>query len=178
MRKMISSKQAKVLNNLVVNNDGTIVEVGGNLAVESIEQLGTASVVTIPGYVEIKNNPAEYVAEKVVATGVTSVIELGTGWSTSSFLPTATTEGDVAFKDVAGAHYLVLRIGDDFYYTNVDGATMKVNGTATVVEGSMAKSIPSHDELEFTPFFTEEQYEALLDLIENHDALLDLIENA
>lgn len=165
MRKMISNTKAKALDNIAVNSDGTILELGGNVAVESIEQIGKATRVEVPGYIEIKNNNSAYEAEKVVATGVTSVIELGSGWSTSSFLPTATTEGAVAFKDVAGAHYLVLRIGETFYYTNVNSATMKVNSNATIVDGSMAKNIPSHEELEFTPFFTEEQYEALLRLI-------------
>lgn len=40
MRRMISNNKSKVLNNLAVNDNGTILEVGGNLAVESISQLG------------------------------------------------------------------------------------------------------------------------------------------
>ena len=40
MRRMISETKAKVLDNLVVNKDGTIIEVGGNVAVESMEQIG------------------------------------------------------------------------------------------------------------------------------------------
>lgn len=166
MRRMISTQKAKVLNNFAINDNGTIIEIGGNVALESIEQLGTATKVEIPGYIEIKNDPSKYGAEKVVVTGVTSIKELGSGWSQSSFLPTATTEGEVAFKDVVGAHYLVLRIGDTFYYSNVNGATIKVDGgTITEFGSSMAKNIPTHEELQFTPFFTEEQYQAILELI-------------
>ena len=40
MRRMISETKAKVLDNLVVNKDGTVIEVDGNVAVESPAQLG------------------------------------------------------------------------------------------------------------------------------------------
>ena len=40
MRRMISETKAKVLDNLVVNKDGTVIEVGGNVALESPEQAG------------------------------------------------------------------------------------------------------------------------------------------
>ena len=41
MRRMISETKAKVLDKLVVNKDGTIIEVGGNVGFESIEKIGT-----------------------------------------------------------------------------------------------------------------------------------------
>ena len=40
MRRMIPSNKARVLDNLAVNADGTVIEVGGNVAFESIEQIG------------------------------------------------------------------------------------------------------------------------------------------
>lgn len=40
MRRMISETRAKVLDNLAVNKDGTVIEVGGNVALESPEQAG------------------------------------------------------------------------------------------------------------------------------------------
>ena len=40
MRKLISTEKRRVLENLAVNNDGTIVEVGGNVALQSIEKIG------------------------------------------------------------------------------------------------------------------------------------------
>lgn len=54
MRRMITTKQAKALDNIVVNEDGTIVEIGGNVGFEGIEQIGTTNVVHIPATVSCK----------------------------------------------------------------------------------------------------------------------------
>lgn len=40
MRRMISETRAKVLDNLAVNKDGTVIEVDGSVVVESPEQVG------------------------------------------------------------------------------------------------------------------------------------------
>lgn len=39
MRKMISGTKARALDNIVVSEDGTLVEIGGNVAFESAEQI-------------------------------------------------------------------------------------------------------------------------------------------
>lgn len=76
MRRMISETKAKVLDNLAVNKDGTVIEVGGNVALESPEQIGhyidtLHRVHCIIDAVIGTNNPV------VLVEGATKIIPVG-----------------------------------------------------------------------------------------------------
>lgn len=193
MRKLVPSKQikglAKLNNNIVVNDEGTQVEIGGNVALESIEQLGT--IIDVPqsetktldivaGNKYKVNQNAEYLS------ATTKYFKPVAGTVKAS--PTGTTEGPVfgpfdegdvgnivMSSDFGITAYITGWDPDNSYClgiqcVNSSGYLEFVAAQSTTVTDADYKNhiwevVDEHQE--FAPFFTEEQYAALLALIQN-----------
>lgn len=174
MRRMISENQAKGLeklnNNIVISDDGTLVEVGGNIAVESIEQIGyigqePASCIVNPSNITTAGEATRL--EGVQGTdlrGKTATIDA----SGTTHVP---NDGDLYAAPVGGPPSIWYNIGGIVYkvaYSFEDpDHSIKVSG-----ENLTVKTDPKHAVSDWTeggdvfkPFFTEDQYQELLDLI-------------
>ena len=172
MRRMITAKQAKGLeklnNNIVINEDGTLVEVGGNIAVESIEQVGymVDEERIIQFECDNANEQPPIFPDTLIARNVSKVVNMSSYGETITFANPQTQYGDNVVFSYNGAVYWV--INGTCYCNSSDGSHIKVDGElvdtghtenySNIVEGTVTV---------FKPFFTEEQYEAILDLIEN-----------
>lgn len=182
MRRMITSKQAKGLEklneNIVINEDGTQVEIGGNVAidsdvevggnivVDSIEQLGYMGDSDVPyaGHLDFASQMPPITADTTVATNVTSlVVTVGTPQECPTDIPFLIKNGVVV-----NGGTLYWYIGDNAYYINdVSGGEFDIVGDLVINEDTESHWSNLQYSKQFKPFFTEEQYEALLALIEN-----------
>ena len=166
MRRMITTGQAKVLNNFAVNEDGTVVEVGGNIAFESIEQLGfmDTSERVVGGYFWLADKPGAG-SNIILARNITKV-EVLSG-RVDEVTGVTCDEGVLMYssKEVSFVYKLN---GVIYRFNRQDNPKMNVYGdiavktSAGIINGY--QDIKSSDP-EFKPFFTEEQYQELLDLI-------------
>ena len=187
MRKMIPAKQAKGLEklneNIVINDDGTQVEIGGNIAVESIEQLGYLG--TIPGTNSVVKATLEYQQVKYVTisrnVNVSECVFTGNAWTEAPYdgrININDNECLIAEDQAAGKWCIAVQPPYDgenhptkvFYLNqgNVGSVTLDANaeiGSKATDFSGFVPGVPEH--IGFLPFFTEEQYEALLALIEN-----------
>lgn len=170
MRRMITAKQAKGLEklneNIVINEDGTQVEIGGNVVLESIEQLGYIGTEEAVVKFSIDNawGKAPVQTDMLLAKNVTSVnpsIETPSVITVENPHPEYGDNVMFAYSyniywNIKGVCY---RSGADYIVASVDGTpVVDIENIYDKVEGEVTV---------FTPFFTEEQYEALLALIEN-----------
>ena len=154
MKQMISNwKEIESLHDRVVfDKDSNSVVIGGNIAIEDFDQIGVLEGHDVSDYNEIKYSSGGAIAEEIIATNVTQIISLG-GWVETSFLPTAASEGVIAFKNVAGLMYMVLLLNNKFYYASAQDATIRVNGTLTEYGKSYGNFYPAHTEYTLKPFF-------------------------
>lgn len=166
MRKMISSKKAKVLDNFAVNDNGTIVEIGGNIAFESIEQIG--HVVDEERIIQFEcdnaNEHPPIMPDTLIARNVSKVVNMSSFGETYTLTnPQPQYGNNVVFAYNGVVYWVVNGIcysnTSDASHIKVDGELVDTGHTenySNIVEGT-AKV--------FKPFFTEEQYQEILDLI-------------
>ena len=158
MRKLISTEKRRVLENFSVNNDGTIVEVGGNVAAESIEQFGH----TVPAPAAFTSGAGSYPAYNVLS-GITEVVDIG-GWTTAAeSLPADVDEGVCKYDPTYGMY--LMKVKGVKYIADNSGKTIKLNGNIIYTPDSNDTCTFTPAGLVFKPFFTEAQYQALLALI-------------
>lgn len=155
-------KNDKVQDRFVFN--GTILEVGGNIAVESIEQIGyigtTEAVVKFSIDNAWSHPPVQ--TNMLLAKNVTSVnpsIETPSVITVSNPKPEYGDNVMFAYSNniywnIKGVCY---RSGADYIVASVDGTPVVDIENIYNKETGMVT--------EFKPFFTEEQYQELLDLI-------------
>lgn len=165
MRKMISEEERKVLKNFAVNDNGTIVEIGGNVAFESIEQIGHMVESDIPtsGHLDFASQTPPITQDGTVATNVESVvITTGTAQECPVDLPFLVKNGVVVNGDS-----IYWYVGDKAYCVSSDyGCELDIVGELVVNSATSSHwSNLAYDSLVFKPFFTEEQYQEILDLI-------------
>lgn len=166
MRKMISTKKAKVLDNLAVNDNGTIIEVGGNIALESIEQLGTMQDVNITSFLKPASSESTFGS---LATGCSDFEPVGS-WNNGNIPPIdsyCNNAGDVGFINLGGSIYYIYNDGTKHYknnYSDAQEVVLKARG-GTIHPAAPTRFYRQEAVKSFKPFFTQEQYEAILDLI-------------
>lgn len=178
-----AKRMAKVIDNIVINDDGTQIDIGGNVAVESIEQLGYMG--TVPATNAEVEATAEYqtVSNVLIARNVdaSECVFVGDDWTEAPYdgrIVIDDNECRIIENQAEGKWCIAIQPGYDgqnhptkVFYLNqgkagkvVLNATALIQPTAKNFEG-FKDAVPEH--LEFMPFFTEAQYEALLALIED-----------
>ena len=171
MRRMIPSNKARVLDNLAVNANGTAIEVDGNVAFESIENIGhlvdgepiiKEVVVGDPGIT--LNLPTQIANYPRLFKGVKEL----TGFEQGG--PSVGMEGDVVY-DIQLSTLFAKINGQMYNNTGLKNFTLKGDNITKgdgyqYISGNMQlTTLPS--EKVFEPFFTEAQYQALLASITN-----------
>ena len=166
---MIPSNKAKVLDNFAVNADGTIVEVGGNVAFESIEKIGhmvdsapviKEVVVGSPGITVTPPSAGTYTLFKGVKE-TTGFLEGGPTLSISEGDMVYSSEGLYFFAKINGKIYN--NAGSNF---TLKGDNITKGDSYSLISGDM-QLVTAPGGKVFKPFFTEAQYQALLALITN-----------
>lgn len=170
MRRMIPSNKARVLDSLAVNADGTIVEFDGNVAVESIENIGhlvdgepiIKEVVTgSQGITVTPPSSGDYILFK----GVKEITGFGKGGPDFAGMD----DGDVIFA--TSSMFCFAKINGKMYNSPGTNITLKGDsikkgdGYQYITGGVELTTVPGEKVL--APFFTEAQYQALLALIAN-----------
>lgn len=155
---------AKVGQNIVVNDDGTKVEIGGNVAVESIEQLGYNGTEEAVVKFSIDNAwmHAPVLEDMLLARNVTAVTpSIETPAVITIDNPKPEYGDNVMFAYGSKIYWTIdgvcHRSGADYIVASVDGTpVVDIENIYDKVTGEVPV---------FKPFFTEAQYEALLALI-------------
>lgn len=153
---------AKIGQNVKVIEDGTISKVENNLAIGSVEQLG----ITTPKYNHIdaitdsKFTRPQYNQVVGLITGATEITEVGGVWSDTGSTPYTPPEGAITYF-----------IGDGIYY-KLNGQKRYIafdKGGELTFKGNLTTDGLKYTGYElrggFAPLFTEEQYQALLNLV-------------
>ena len=168
MRKMISGADQEALkklkNNIVINDNGTIVEVGGNVAVESIEQIGTIEEknVFLCSYSQI----GAALENELMFTGVEEFLSGMDIFEQdlSAYLNDGEVKNLPISEEIDGVY---ARIGNTYYQGTRDKKFTAVGNVQKAPTSSyMEETIENIGAQKiYKSFFTEEQYEAILDLI-------------
>lgn len=154
MRRMISENEKKVLKNFAVNDNGTIVEIGGNVAFESIEQVGYMAT---SKKANVKNDSA-FPTSFVLAENIEDV----EGFSyDSAFPPTGAAEGKLKISPDVTSYFIVM-IKGVVYHAERTNTNLYIIGENLIDNTAI---MPIEETTNYKPFFTEEQYQEILDLI-------------
>lgn len=177
----------KIKESIVISDDATLVEIGGNIAIESIEQLGIIGkkLVKCESWDDVKVGETYTCKFPSYDLDLTAIGEYVEGvFDEDSFEPEL-DDGDiktrsagqtkVGFGQSSGPTVFSLLLGVDaegqYGLAKIPAnQTFKIKVTSTDqspypithLYNYMYKEVDA-----FVPFFTEEQYQALLDLIEN-----------
>ena len=162
MRRMVTTEQAKVLDNFAVNKEETATEISGNVALESIEKLGI--ITPKYNYMDIvtdsKFTRPTYNQVIVLVENATEITEVGGTWSNTGALQYQPDEGEITYFIGSGLYY---KLNGQLRYIAFDkSGALTFKGDLT---DAGKKYIGYALKGGFTPFFTEEQYQAILNLI-------------
>lgn len=179
MRRMISETKAKVLDNLAVNKDGTVIEVGGNVALESIEQLG---YIAPEGYTPVERVESEQEVCIFTSGNMYGTAILGQMYQYEKVGEWVEANRDDLPPDMQSLTLLAPAVSTDysmiaFYDHDQDGTTkcwqttnskgyLKVSFfNAFNVPDNIMGSIKVYDKGGFKPFFTQKQYQDIINFI-------------
>lgn len=179
MRRMISETKAKVLDNLAVNKDGTVIEVGGNVALESIEQLG---YIAQAGYTPVERVESEQYVDIFTSGLMMGTAILGQMYNYEKIGEWIEVERNTLPPDMQSLTLLAPAVSTDygviaFYDHDQDGTTkcwqtknskahLKASFfNAFTVPDNIMGSIKVYDKGGFKPFFTQKQYQDLINFI-------------
>ena len=179
MRRMISETKAKVLDNLAVNKDGTVIEVDGNVALESIEKLG---YIAPEGFTIVTNVESEQEVYIYPYGNMYGAAILGQMYQYEKIGEWEEVERSTLPPDIQSLTLLAPGVSTDntviaFYDHAQDGTTKcwKTKNSkahlkasffnAFTVPDSIMGSIKVYDAGGFKPFFTQKQYQDLINFI-------------
>lgn len=205
MRRMISETKAKVLDNLVVNKDGTIIEVDGNIALESIEKIGTVERVenglivngsNLNDALTVKSKArvgdkleislkqpyvATEAATKIVVHGkytsadTTILTKVSNPSAAQSKLLNLLPDGGFVIDNSIGGSYAYVVYNKEIYQYQKSGTNSFIfELTKPIEQFTISTNVWNYafnsinlrgDRTVFHSFFTEAQYQALLNLI-------------
>lgn len=161
MSKKLTTSTNDVLDTDKITIDGNILELGGNVGVKSIEQIGVnvpkynhMDVVTDTQFTAVPTQPLF-----ILVKNATEITEVGGTWSNPT-KPYNPPEGSIVYFKDDGMYYKLN--GQKRYIAFDNGGALEFKGDVTE-DGK--KYIGYTEKGGFTPFFTEEQYQALLNLI-------------
>lgn len=157
-KELLNEKLDKIVDHVVYT--GETAEVGGNVAFESIEQIGHM----VAGASVFKAGSGVF-DSYVVLSGITEVVDKGS-WQIVGGAASEPDEGKCIFDAFSpDGDVWIMKVNGVMYQTIGAGATIKVKGNIVYTPKTGDGSTFVDGEPEFKPFFTEEQYQALLDLI-------------
>lgn len=160
MSKKLTTSTNDVLDTDRIAINGNILELGGNVSFESVEQIGIN--VEKYNYIDVTDD-RQYSSMVTLATNVTEIHELSGNWMNSSDTPYDAPEGTIQFVVRDGLFYKVNGVGR--YIGVTDGGTSGSLDFKGDVTEDGKKYTGYTEKGGFTPLFTEEQYQALLNLI-------------
>lgn len=178
MRRMISETRAKVLDNLAVNKDGTVIEVGGNVALESPEQAG---------YYIDKYHRVQCIINKVIGTnepvvlieGATTLIPVSDWYDVINKpdlqIPPV-EEGQVVYVQ---GNKMVYKLNGKTYYSETDGILV-CDGTITEPWGKKWQGMGYIQEggRVFQPLISQPKEAQLFNVGTKYYMLLDDVESS
>lgn len=161
MSKKLTTRTNDVLDTDKITTDGNILELGGNVGVESIEQIG----VNVPkyNYMDVVTDTQFKVPTQplfILAKNVTEVTEVSGVWSDTSPSPYNPPEGSIVYFNDSGLFYKIN--GQKRFIAFDSNGALEFKGELT---DDGKKYIGYTEKGGFKPFFTEQQYQALLNLI-------------
>lgn len=179
MRRMISETKAKVLDNLAVNKEGTVIEVGGNVTLESIEKLG---YIAQAGYTPVENVASEQDVHIFTSGSMYGSVVLGQMYQYEKIGEWEEVERNTLPPEFQSLTLLAPGVSTEYsviaFYDNAQDGTTKCWKTknsqahlkasfynAFQVPNSIMGSIKVYDAGGFKPFFTEKQYKDLINFI-------------
>lgn len=163
MRRMISNKKAKALDNIEVTADGTKVVIAGNVGFEGVEQIGVAEVVhSDTGVVTINVATAAQVSG-VLATGVTAKTGNWAEGGPSMDEGVLYATSGLFFCKIDGHPYNTSSITATGNEVKGDDLKLTQAGQQAVADNKIS-FMPKGDTVVFTPLFTEAEYEKLKEL--------------
>lgn len=204
MRRMISETKAKVLDNLVVNKDGTVIEVDGNVGFESIEKIGTVervenglivngsnldNALTVKSEARVGDKLEISLKQPYVATeAATKIVVHGKYTSDTTILNKVTNpsaaqsnllnllpDGGFVIDNSIGGSYAYVVYNKEIYQYQTSGTnSLTFVLTQPIEEFTISTNVWNYafnsinlrgDRTLFHSFFTQEQYQALLNLI-------------
>ena len=158
MSKKLTTSTNDILDTDKITIDGNILELGGNVGVESIEQIG----VNVPKYNHMdivtdgQFTRPTYNQVVILVNNATEITEVGGTWSNTGQLQYQPSEGQITYFIGSGLYY---KINGQLRYIAFDkGGALDFKGDLT---DAGKKYIGYALKGGFTPFFTEEQYQAL-----------------
>ena len=160
MSKKLTTRTNDVLDTDRIAINGNILELGGNVSFESVEQIGFN--LEKYGHIDITDD-RQFSGQVTLATNVTEIKELTGNWGTSSDTPYDAPEGTIQFVNRDGLFYKVNGVGR--YIGVIDGQTSGSLDFKGDVTANGKKYTGYSEKGGFTPLFTKEQYQALLNLI-------------
>ena len=162
MSKKLTTRTNDVLDTDRIAINGNILELGGNVGVESIEQIG----VNVPKYnhmnivTDSQFTRPTYNQVVILVENATEITEVGGTWSNTGALQYQPSEGEITYFIGSGLYY---KLNGQLRYIAFDkGGALNIKGDLT---DNGKKYIGYSEKGGFTPFFTEVQYQALLNLI-------------
>lgn len=161
MSKKLTTRTNDVLDTDRIAIDGNVLELGGNVGFESIEQIG----VNVPKYnridaisdTQFENTPNQPLF--FLAKNVSEITEVSGTWSDTT-KPYNPPEGAIVYFKNDGIYYKIN--GQKRYIAFGNNGALEFKGGLTE-DGKKYTGYSSRGG--FTPFFTNEQYQALLNLI-------------